>query len=102
MILDSGFLFNLVSYLKESFASISRSIESYKTLSQLERVISDSLDLLYELNDIFELDNQVVSERLQDAFIKLLILPILASSLIDGEPKPHHLPVNKLKLLSNK
>ena len=61
MILDSGFLFNLVSYLKESFASISRSIESYKTLSQLERVISDSLDLLYELNDIFELDNQVVS-----------------------------------------
>lgn len=93
MILDSGFLFNLVSYLKESFASISRSIESYKTLSQLERVISDSLDLLYELNDIFELDNQVVSERLQDAFIKLLILPILASSLIDGEPKPHHLPV---------
>ena len=73
--------------------SILRSIESTKSLSKLESVISDSLDLLYEFNDIFELDNKVVIERLQDAFMKTLVLPVLASSIIDGEPKPHHLPV---------
>ena len=73
--------------------SIIRTIESSKSLGKLESVISDSLDLLYEFNDIFELDIKVVGERLQDAFMKMLVLPVLASSIIDGEPKPHHVPV---------
>lgn len=92
-ILNSGFFFNLVNHLKESIVSISRNIASSKSVNKLEHVITEFLDLLYEFNDIFELDNKGINDSIKDALLKLLILPILASSIIEEKPKAYHLPM---------
>lgn len=92
-ILASGFFINLVNHLKESIVDISRSIASSKSLSKLEQVISDTTILLEEFRDIFDLENNKINENIKDALMKMLILPILASSIIEEKPKAYHLPM---------
>lgn len=62
-------------------------------MNKLEHVITEVLDLLYEFNDIFDLDNRKINDSIKDALLKLLILPILASSIIEEKPKAYHLPM---------
>jgi hypothetical protein len=55
--------------------------------------VSECLDLLYELNDIFELNNLDINDRLQDILMKMIFLPVLSSSIVEAEPKVYHLPM---------
>ena len=92
-ILESGFFFNLVSNLKESIINIERSNAVFNSLSKLDCVIGESLDLLYHFNDIFSQNREIFNLKLSDVLLKVLILPILIGSLIEKKLNPYHLPI---------
>lgn len=92
-VLESGFFYNLVSNLKESIINIVRSTAAFKSISKLESVIAESLDLLYHYNDIFGLEREIFSVKLSEVLYKDLVLPILAGSLIAEKLKPYHISI---------
>ena len=63
-------------------------------LNKLEQITSEYLDLLYHINDIFDLNSEVVNSRLCDILLKVLVLPILACSIIEEKPKSYHIPMS--------
>ena len=91
---ESGFFHNLVSNVKESILNIMRNTIGSVNLSKLEQITSEFLDLLYHINDIFDLNSEVVNTRLCDILLKVLILPILACSIIEEKPKSYHIPMS--------
>ena len=63
-------------------------------LGRLEQVIAEFDDLLYHINDIFELNVTTYNSKLTDLLLKLLVLPIMTSSLIEAKPKKHHISMS--------
>jgi hypothetical protein len=49
---------------------------------------------LYHINDIFELNVPAFNTKLCDLLLKLLVLPVLAASIIEAKPKPHHISMS--------
>ena len=91
---ESGFFVNLVSNLRESIFLVETTAKTTDGLGRLEQVIAEFDDLLYHINDIFELNVSVYNSKLTDLLLKLLVLPIMASSLIEAKPKKHHVSMS--------
>lgn len=91
---ESGFFHNLISNVKESIMSIMRSTVASNNISKLEQQTSEFLDLLYHINDIFDLNRETVNIKLCDILLKVLVLPILACSIIEEKPKYYHIPIS--------
>lgn len=91
---ESGFFHNLISNVKESIMNIMRSTIGSNNISKLEQQTSEFLDLLYHINDIFDLNRETVNIKLCDILLKVLVLPILACSIIEEKPKNYHIPIS--------
>ena len=79
--------------MKECIINIEKGSSSYTSLSKIESVIGEAIDLLYHFNDIFNQQREIFSIKLSDILLKALILPILGGTLIAEKFKSYHISI---------
>lgn len=93
-ILTSCFIEDTVSDFRENLESLDKAVVEATCIDSLEESISDEVDTIYFINDIFAVGFLDLSAKLVDVLLKFIILPKIIGSLISDSNRNSRLSIS--------
>ena len=90
-ILNSGLFLNLVIFTRDQWFYINKALMEFSSSSKIDSLLTEQVDNLYYLNDIFNQDIPEYSQDLGNTFLRFLALPMIVGTLSAEVSKPHHI-----------